>query len=131
MLIMLCDDDIDDIELFQEALNDTHPETELVVSNNGKQLLSDMKNYEPAIIFLDINMPEMNGWECLKYLKSDEKLKDTPVVIYTTSSSKSDIEIAKSNGAYRLVTKPDRFQDLRKILVSIFKELIGGISGGN
>ncbi len=123
MLIMLCDDDIDDIEIFQEALSETLPNTELLVSNSCKDLISALKITKPAIIFLDINMPEMSGWDCLRHLKSDPDLKDISVVLYTTSSSKRDIDFAKESGAYRLITKPDRFKDLRKVLSGILEEI--------
>jgi CheY-like chemotaxis protein len=123
MLIMLCDDDIDDIELFQEALSETLPNTELMVSNTCEELISSLKSIKPSIIFLDINMPEMSGWDCLKHLKDDPELKSIFVVMYTTSSSKRDIDMAKDSGAYRLITKPDRFQELRKVLSSIIQEI--------
>ena len=98
-------------------------------TDNGKDLCNKIVKQEiPDIVMLDINMPEMNGWECLKHLKSDASFKDIPVIIYTTSSAKSDVDIASSLGADRLVTKPDRFQDLLKILSGIIRE-IGGPNG--
>ncbi|OQP47484.1 hypothetical protein A4H97_08310 [Niastella yeongjuensis] len=123
MKLMLGDDDIDDIELFHEAVKEVRPDAELIVSYNGRQVLSKLQTETPAVIFLDINMPEMNGWECLKYLKDDIALKDIPVVMYTTSSSKRDIDIARNLGAFKLVTKPDRFQDLLKIISGILGEI--------
>jgi len=123
MKLMLGDDDIDDIELFHEAVKEVKPDAELIILHNGRQILSKLQTERPAVIFLDINMPEMNGWECLRSLKDDAALKHIPVVMYTTSSSKRDIEIAKDLGAFKLVTKPDRFQDLLKILSGIIREI--------
>jgi CheY-like chemotaxis protein len=123
MKLLLGDDDMDDIELFHEAVREIKPDAELIISHNGRQLLSKLQTEIPAVIFLDINMPEMNGWECLKYLKHDAVLKHIPVVMYTTSSAKRDIEIARDMGAYMLVTKPDRFQDLLSILSGILGEI--------
>lgn len=123
MKLMLGDDDMDDIELFHEAVREIKPDAELIISNNGRQLLSKLQTEVPAVIFLDINMPEMNGWECLRYLKHNDGLKHIPVVMYTTSSAKRDIEIARDMGAYKLVTKPDRFQELLTILSGILTEI--------
>lgn len=123
MKLMIGDDDIDDIELFHEAVREIKPDAEIIISHNGRQLLSQLQTEIPAVIFLDINMPEMNGWECLKYLKHDAALKHIPVVMYTTSSSKRDIEIARDMGAYKLITKPDRFQDLLSLLAGILGEI--------
>lgn len=125
----MCDDDIDDVELFHEAVKEILPDSVLSVSHTGRQLLSALRNSRPEVIFLDINMPEMNGWECLKVLKGDAALKYIPVIVYTTSSSLRDIEIARDLGAFRLVTKPDRFQDLRKILITIIAEIKSFLSG--
>lgn len=125
MKIALCDDDMDDVELFQEAVNVILPGTELLVSNSCRQLHSTIRTALPMAIFLDINMPEVSGWECLKSLKSDAGLRDIPVVIYTTSSAKRDVEIAQDFGAFRLITKPDRFQDLLRILPQVVQEIKG------
>lgn len=128
MQLLIADDDSEDIELFQEALEKVQPDAELIVTRSGREAISGLRACKPSVIFLDINMPEMNGWECLKHLKSDASFKDIPVIIYTTSSAKSDVDIASSLGADRLVTKPDRFQDLLKILSGIIRE-IGGPNG--
>ena len=128
MQLLIADDDSEDIELFQETLENVQPDAELIVTRSGREAISGLRACKPAVIFLDINIPEMNGWECLKHLKSDASFKDIPVIIYTTSSAKSDVDIASSLGADRLVTKPDRFQDLLKILSGIIRE-IGGPNG--
>jgi CheY-like chemotaxis protein len=129
MQLLLADDDIDDIELFYEAVKEVQPDAELAIAHTGRQLLSRLQGCTPAIIFLDINMPEMNGWQCLKFLKSDAMWKHIPVIIYTTSSSKRDVEIANDLGAYKLVTKPDRFRDLLKMLSEIITEIEGEYFG--
>ena len=67
----LADDDQDDTELFREALYDINPSIEFNFASNGKELVPklQMSKHEPQIIFLDINMPGMNGWECLEVLR--------------------------------------------------------------
>lgn len=116
---LLADDDYDDATLFCEALTQIAPVMECNTVENGKalfELLSKNQDLKPDIIFLDINMPIMNGWECLKNLKSHQVYKDIPAVIYSTSSSRRDIDMAYSLGALLFLTKPDDFQELCKIL---------------
>ena len=81
----LADDDSDDAALFSEALLEINPEIVVEKASNGLELLHKMKDGHfsfPDIIFLDINMPEMNGWDCLSELKSNPELKDVLVIMY-------------------------------------------------
>src|SRR5215212_1458528 len=89
----LIDDDVDDQEIFALALNEVNERFQCEVANNGYEGLQQLKkmNCLPDYIFLDLNMPKMNGKECLKELKKTERLKAIPVIIYTTSSSLKDI----------------------------------------
>jgi CheY-like chemotaxis protein len=118
----LADDDIDDANLFQEALLEIDPGITVERASNGLELLDKMKSHDfhtPDIIFLDINMPEMNGWECLSQLKNDRQLKAIPVVMYSTSSNVYDRAKATKLGAVFFYTKPDTFQDLKKFLAGL------------
>ena len=73
-------------------------------------------NRLPHLLFLDLNMPLKNGLECLKEIKSDEKLKDIFISIYSTSGNEKDIEETFLNGANVYLTKPDDFNMLKKVL---------------
>lgn len=118
----LADDDPDDASLFQEALLEIDPAIVVERAANGLELLDKMKSrdfHTPDIIFLDINMPEMNGWECLSELKNDQHLKAIPVVMYSTSSNVYDKTKATKLGAVFFYTKPDTFQDLKKFLAQL------------
>src|SRR3954470_20640516 len=98
--IILADDDADDRELFREALNETH-KTMFKTAKDGlslMQLLKDGKEL-PDAIFLDLNMPRMNGHECLKEIKKDKHLRKIPVLIYSTSKSPEYIQETYENGA--------------------------------
>ena len=66
----------------------------------------------PDYIFLDLNMPRMNGREFLQELKRNYQLKEIPVVIYTTSSSGRDVEEARELGAKEFLTKPADFKSI-------------------
>jgi CheY-like chemotaxis protein len=107
--ILLADDDIDDAEVFQEALSRACAATTFKRFEDGAQLLEYLvSSYPnlPDLIFLDLNMPEMNGWQCLAALKSSSKLKSVPVIMYTTSTNPRDREIASDLNAHGLIVKP-------------------------
>ena len=116
---LIADDDTDDAGLFCEALHQVAPEKmHCLKVENGRQLF-DLLSHEsklPDIIFLDINMPLMNGWECLKKLKAEIKYRNIPAVMYSTSSSRRDIDLAYELGASLFVTKPEDFDELCGIL---------------
>lgn len=121
-LFLIVDDDIDDCEFFCEALNEIAPNIECYVANNGEEALKKLRAESksiPDVIFLDLNMPCMDGKTCLKELKKDNLLKEIPVVIYTTSSNKDDIDETKTLGAFHYITKPSDFQNLRKQLLVV------------
>ncbi len=73
----------------------------------------------PDIIFLDINMPMMTGWECLTKLKGEEAYSPIPVIMYSTSTAKSDIDKSFELGASLFISKPENFQELTRILAII------------
>jgi CheY-like chemotaxis protein len=77
----------------------------------------------PDVIFLDLNMPVMNGWQCLAKLKNSEAYKEIPVVMYTTSSNPRDYEIAIDLNAHGLITKPSKPKVLSKILNTVICSL--------
>jgi CheY-like chemotaxis protein len=116
---LLTDDDLDDVELFREALSDIDSSISCNYANDGKEAIEKLRNKkveDPQIIFLDVNMPEMNGWECLSILKQEERFKDIPVIMYSTSSSKQDAQKALALGALCFYEKPNNFKLLRNFL---------------
>lgn len=121
---MLADDDTDDIELFCHALQLVDKSIFCRTSHSGNQALkalSDTTLPRPDVIFLDINMPEMNGWTCLQEIKQDKGIKDIPVIMYSTTSELEDIRRARQLGALCFYTKPNSFDQLKKML-AIVKE---------
>lgn len=122
-VIFVADDDIDDLFLFEEALKVADPSVKLITSNNGQNALEILNNVSeslPDIIFLDINMPLVDGWECLESIKRSDRLAHIPVIIYSTSNNQRDIDRAYEKGAFCFCTKPDQF----KILVNLLKLII-------
>jgi CheY-like chemotaxis protein len=121
--ILYADDDEDDRVLFQQALKEAHTVAELTTVADGDKLmkyLAQGDGQHPDIIFLDINMPFKNGKECLQEIRSNPKLSEVPVVMFSTSAHKEDIEETYSNGANLYVSKPVFYQDEIKILKKYF-----------
>jgi CheY-like chemotaxis protein len=116
---LLADDDADDANLFCEALSGIASVMRCYTAENGValfELLSSQYPEVPDVIFLDINMPIMNGWECLKRLKSSTDYQSIPIFMYSTSSAKKDIDMAYGLGAMLFLTKPEDFRELAQIL---------------
>lgn len=124
---LLIDDDADDSELFREALQETDSSLSLQCAENGEEALELLKKIEkPDLIFLDINMPRMNGWECIKKLKSTGAYKSIPVIMYSTSSHQREIDIAVSLGALNFYTKPHSYSELKKMIRHVTEKLKSG-----
>jgi CheY-like chemotaxis protein len=115
---LVIDDDTDDRELFCEALATVDPVIICHQAPDGLEAFKYLRStaFEPDIIFLDINMPVMNGWEFLTTLKCEDAHKHIPVIVYTTSSTKKDRLIADELGALCFVTKPHAFKRLKVML---------------
>lgn len=122
ILITLADDDEDDRLFFTDAFEELKINTIVNTVNNGRELLNFLNHPEtvlPNIIFLDLNMPILNGIDCLKEIKRDEKFKDIAIAIYSTSSSDQDVENTFVLGANIYIKKPSNFNDLKKILSDV------------
>lgn len=117
--ILLADDDEGDRLLFTEAFSELEIKTLVNTFNNGIQLMEwlHMKDINlPHFIFLDLNMPRKGGLACLKEIRSNERLKDISVVIYSTSDNENDKEEAFRHGASAYLAKPNNFAKLKQIL---------------
>jgi CheY-like chemotaxis protein len=126
-IFLLIDDDVDDSELFREALEETDRSVFLHCSENGEEALKLLKEIDkPSIIFLDINMPRMNGWECLKKLKSSAEYKDIPVIMYSTSSHQREVDIAIDLGALSFFTKPHSYLELKNMIKGVLEKIETG-----
>ncbi len=114
----LVDDDRDDTELFADALKDIDLSIEFNYALNcdGLTAVLHQENINPQIIFLDINMPGMTGWQCLESIKNGERTKDIPVIMYSTSSAILDGRKAIQRGAIGFYEKPTRFEWLKEFL---------------
>ncbi len=128
---LLVDDDLDDTGLFSEALHEIDPAIICYVEHNGKAALDKLHNkefYTPDIVFIDINMPGMNGWQFLKELKKEPAFQNIPVMMYSTSSYAGDADRAIDLGALCFFTKPSDYNVLKEILKAIADNLDGNIA---
>src|SRR5687767_13030602 len=94
--ILLVEDDVDDQFFFCEALTELHPTIDCRIAKNGAEALEIVKAPPPFdMIFLDLHMPKVDGFQCLKQLKEHPVHKNIPVVIVTTSNNEEDIRKSK------------------------------------
>ena len=122
--IFLADDDIDDVELFQEALGEICDTCTLTNSKDGHELLTRLNTTGhslPQVLFIDVNMPMMDGLDCLEQIKLQQSLKDIPVIILTTSVSPVTVERAYSLGANMFMVKPTDFRDLKNMITKVIE----------
>jgi CheY-like chemotaxis protein len=90
----------------------------LLTAINGADGFEKLNTDEapPNVIFLDLNMPVMNGTEFLRKIKAIDKLKNIPIVILSTSSEEWAIKEVQALGVQHFVTKPAKFKDWRDVL---------------
>ena len=118
--IAFADDDYDDKDLLCEAVKNICPDVLFTIADDGATLLDKLKTTaRPDFIILDINMPFMDGKECLKVIKSIPAIKEIPVMMYSTSSNLKDVEESYSHGAAYYVVKPDSNSALTKLAEEI------------
>jgi CheY-like chemotaxis protein len=115
MKILLVDDNVDDCLLFREAINVIDDNIECVIANNCAEAFLALNAILPDIIFMNINMPVLDGKQCLKQIKSTEILRNVPTVICSTSSDQLEINGILDMGA-GYITKPASFDLLVKSL---------------
>ena len=117
--ILLADDDKDDCNFFKEALTELSIAAKLTTVHDGEELmhyLSENIEHLPIVLFLDINMPRKNGLECLREIRRNEKLKDLPVVMFSTSNSWNTTNQLFKSGAHVYIHKPNDFACLKQVI---------------
>src|SRR3954453_20322311 len=104
--IFIAEDEKDDFLLLKEAIQDILPKFNILHSVEGKGFLNSItKEIEPDLIFLDLNIPQKNGIDCLIELRKIDKLATVPVIIYSTSSNFEDIDRCYKNGCTLYLVK--------------------------
>jgi CheY-like chemotaxis protein len=121
MTILAVDDDDEDIEIFVEAMRDIDPSILCLIARSAEEALQIL-NADidlPSYIFLDINMPKVDGNTCLRVIKNDTRFSDIPVIMYSTYNGTKEMEVYEKLGAGYL-PKQNSYGDLifalRKVL---------------
>jgi CheY-like chemotaxis protein len=122
ILILVADDDEDDRLLVGEALREWNPAVEIRFAANGQILIDYLESCHangtslekpcPDLILLDLNMPEKNGREALREIRTHDRLKSIPIIIFSTSSDQEDIDFCHAQGANSYICKSSDFQRL-------------------
>ena len=122
----MVDDDPEDRAIIEEAMEQLDAKGKLHFAENGEQALMVLNNRLqtagiPSLVVLDLNMPKLNGTETLRAMKSNERLKHIPVVIYSTSINPLEKEKCLLLGAQDYFTKPISLQESRDIAEKLLR----------
>ena len=127
-VILLVDDDADDRSMFCDALHEVDDSVACIAAQDGAQALGILRakaDALPDFIFLDLNMPRLNGQQCLSEIKKALHLEHIPVIIYTTSKQQRDIDETKKLGAAGFITKPNTFDGICRSIASVLTNPAG------
>jgi CheY-like chemotaxis protein len=120
-LVLIVDDDVDDRLFFCEALAEINPVIECLTAKDGMEALDKLNKCAtlPDFIFLDSNMPRMDGKKCLEELKKSNRYISIPVIMYSTSKNEEDMAISKRLGALAFIKKPVFFEEIRDTIAHV------------
>jgi CheY-like chemotaxis protein len=116
--ILLAEDDEEDVILFNTVLSELNHSIIVTVAADGILLMALLKQATslPEIIFLDLNMPHKNGFECLSEIKGNKKWNSIKIVILSTSSQAQQIENAYKGGADLYLAKPVSYTQFKNMM---------------
>ncbi len=122
-VLVLADDDADDRSFFADALEELNYPTQLTTASDGEELMLYLEKIvdppPPHLIFLDLNMPRKNGYECLKEIREIPRLKQIPIVIFSTTANENAIATTYALGANCFIQKPNSHQLLKKTIEAV------------
>ena len=124
-LVYLVDDDEDDRFFFEEALEEISRPTKIASFSNGVDLMANLLGIQqlPDVIFIDLNMPLMNGEECIVDIRKEDEFDNVPLVVYSTASDEEQLYRLKDLGAHRYLQKPNTFTQLKVKLENALNEI--------
>jgi len=122
MTVLYAEDDFEDFDFFHEVVKSIDHSTVFINTRDGKETLNylELAKVLPDIIFLDINMPSMDGKACLKSIRQDARFKSIPVVVYTTSRDPRDKDQCLQLGAIDYLQKANGFEQTARLLEKFF-----------
>lgn len=125
-ICLMVDDDIDDQDIFSIALKDLDMSVDCEFAFDGEEAMRKLEGdplFFPDLIFLDINMPKMNGKECLAAIRRIERLSHIPVIVFSTSSDKKMEQELTKMGATAYFIKPSSINELTKKLADLIRSI--------
>ncbi len=124
--ILLVEDNADDVELAMHGLREMRTDCQIEIARNGEQALDYLfcageyaqrdPRDKPALILLDIRLPDISGFEILKRLRDSQENRRIPVVILSASDDESDIVAGYDLGANSYLCKPVKFSAFSDVL---------------
>ncbi len=124
--ILLVEDNPGDVRLAREALEDGRIPKNIHVAEDGVAAIEYLRGLDdardrawPDIVLLDLNLPRKNGHEVLAEIRSDERFRQTPVIVFTSSAAEQDVHQAYNLHANCYVTKPGGFIELMETIKKI------------
>jgi len=130
--VVLADDDKDDCFLFDEAIEELPMNVNLTIVHDGEelmQLLGGTTDNFPDALFLDLNMPRKNGFECLAEIRKNNNLTRLPIIIFSTSFDPDIANQLYKKGAYYYLRKPSGFSKLRKVIHQALSQITESANG--
>ena len=123
MIILYAEDDPEDVEVFCEAVRSIDASIGCIIARDGLEALKILENAVilPDFIFLDINMPLVDGRECLIRIRGNRQFNNIPVIMYTTSNRKDDMSGLRNLGATDYIIKPNTFNEVFRHLSKVLK----------
>lgn len=122
--ILIAEDDEDDRTTLQEIISELPLTVKTRIVEDGFELLNYLETPGinlPNLILLDINMPLINGLECLETIKNNERLKSIPVIMCSVADDQAVIEKCYKMGARHYVIKPQSFPELKQTMKKILE----------
>lgn len=126
--LFLAEDDAVDRALFVEALREIDETIQCTTANDGEEamdLLTDPARPVPDFIFLDLRMPRINGEKCLTLIREDARLKNTPVIIFTTTNEIAIADNLKKIGASHFISKPTNVDEVYYLISNVLNDAWG------
>ena len=122
-MVLMADDDEDDCVIAKDAFKESGAHGVLHCVENGMELMNYLSGCPPlpALILLDLNMPQKDGRQALREIKSVPELRKIPVVVLSTSREEKDIAFSRRMGADSFITKPTAFAGWVKMMKSFDK----------
>jgi CheY-like chemotaxis protein len=121
--ILLVEDSEADIEMMLRSLSEYKVANAIQVARDGREALDMLftgrdgaEGIRPRVVFLDLKLPKVSGHEVLRRMKSDEKTREIPVVVMTSSGEQADIDRCYELGANSYVIKPIAFEDFSRVV---------------